>query len=229
MVNPPELIPGVPNRRWMDNFDQRHPYRCLPLIIANTSGWELLCPSDFTAEWNGGNAKEDIIFTSEEQNLALSHFSHGVITFHTGYLFRTPERWSMLVSGSPNHIKDGIQPFTAIVETDWLPFPFTMNWVFTRPGKVHFEKGEPFCFVTPLQDKLLEEFDIVKVSLGDDPELKSNYEAWSKNRGEFNRGLADRDPETVKRGWQRDYFKGENAKEHINRRRLKGFDDRPST
>ncbi len=28
-------------------------------------------------------------------------------------------------------------------------FPFTMNWQMTRPGKVRFEKGEPFCFHHP--------------------------------------------------------------------------------
>ena len=66
--------------------------------------------------------------------------------------------WAM---GPPNHIKDGIQPLAGLVETDWLPFPFTMNWLFTRPGTVRFEKGEPFCFITLAQDKPLEEFEPV--------------------------------------------------------------------
>ena len=42
---PPDLVPGRPNRAWMDAFSDRHPYRCLPLTMANTSGWELLCLS----------------------------------------------------------------------------------------------------------------------------------------------------------------------------------------
>ena len=36
------------------HFADRHPYRCLPLTMANTTGWEILCPVGFTAEWNGG-------------------------------------------------------------------------------------------------------------------------------------------------------------------------------
>ena len=84
-----------------------------------------------------------------------SHFGNGTITFSFPYLFRTPPGWSMLTMGSPNHVKDGIQALAGVVETDWLPFPFTMNWLFTRPGKVRFEKGEPFCFITLLQDKQL--------------------------------------------------------------------------
>ncbi len=48
----------------------------------------------------------------------------------------------MWVGGPPNHIKDGIQPLTGLVETDWLPFPFTMNWMFTRKGSVRWERGQ---------------------------------------------------------------------------------------
>ena len=52
MADPPELAPGRPDRPWMDAFGGRTPYRCLPLTMANTTGWEILCPFGFTAEWN---------------------------------------------------------------------------------------------------------------------------------------------------------------------------------
>src|SRR5580698_2996636 len=167
---PPDIVPGRPERKWMDVFTARHPYRCLPLTMANTTGWEILCPMGFELEWNGGVQQEDIVLWPDQQHpdfheFAKSHFSHGVITFHTGYMFRTPPGWSMWCGGPPNHIKDGIQPLVGLVETDWLPFPFTMNWHFTRPGVVRFEKGEPFCFITLAQDKQLETFDVVYKSL----------------------------------------------------------------
>ena len=232
-MRPPEIVPGRPERAWMDRFAQRHPYRCLPLSMANCSGWELLCPMGMTLEWNGGKGQEDIKMTADAPHpdfheFVKSHFSHGVVTFHPGYLFRTPGRWSMWVSGAPNHIKDGIQPLTGLVETDWLPFPFTMNWIFTRPGKVRFEKGEPFCFVTLLQDKQLEQFDVVQRSLEGNAILKGQYDAWSKQRGDFNKRLFARDPDTVREAWQRYYFRGEipedlgeAPKEHVNKRRLR--------
>ena len=53
-ATPPDLIPGRQSRNWMDAFVSRHPYRCLPLTMANTTGWEILCPFGFSAEWNGG-------------------------------------------------------------------------------------------------------------------------------------------------------------------------------
>ena len=234
-ARPPEIVPGRPDRRWMDHFANRHPYRCLPLTMANTTGWELLCPVGFTMEWNGGLSQSDITFTPDHPfpgftDFAKSHFSHGVATFHPDYLFRTPEGWSMWVGGPPNHIKDGIQPLEGLVETDWLPFPFTMNWMFTRPGRVKFVKGEPFCFIVPVQDKPLEEFEMVQKSLDRDVELHGQYEAWRSRRDDFNNRIYKRDPETVKEAWQRFYFKGEmpddtgpSPKAHVNKRRLKSL------
>ena len=93
---PPDIVPGRPQRAWMEAFDERHPYRCLPLTMANTTGWEILSPVAFTAEWNGGGHQDDITLTPDHphpdfHDFAKSHFSAGVLTFHTGYLFRTPE------------------------------------------------------------------------------------------------------------------------------------------
>ena len=151
-----------------------------------------------------------------------------MLTFHSGYLFRTPPGWSMWVMGPPNHIKDGIQPLVGLVETDWLPFPFTMNWKFTRPGRVRFEKGEPFCFITLAQDKALENFEVSKRVLESDDALRDQYVAWHKQRETFNTKLAKGDAATVKEAWQRFYFKGEMPEEagpapkaHVNKRRLR--------
>ena len=229
---PPEIVPGRPNRAWMDRFGERHPYRCLPMTMANTTGWEILCPISFTAEWNGGKAIEDIRLTPDRphpdfHDFAKSHFTEGVLTFHTGYLFRTRPGWDMWTGGPPNHVKDGIQPLVGIVETDWLPFPFTMNWIFTRPGRVRFEKGEPFCFISLAPHRALEQVQPVRRSLASDPALRHQYETWLRERTVFNAKLGRRDPEAVREAWQRFYFKGEApsegapAPDHINKRRLR--------
>jgi len=216
----------------MDRFSDRHAYRCLPLSMANSSGWELLCPVGFTAEWNGGMTAADLVVTADHpfpdfDYFAKSHFAHGVLTLHPGYLFRTPEAWSMWVMGPPNHIKDGVQPLVGLVETDWLPFPFTMNWHFTRPGRIRFAKGEPFCFITLAQDRSLESFELVQRRLEADSELFGQYEAWRKQRDDFNRAISRQNPEAMKAAWQRYYFRGEFPEEtgpapksHVNRRRM---------
>jgi hypothetical protein len=233
VADPPELLPGRPDRAWMDAFGGRTPYRCLPLTMANTTGWEILCPFGFTAEWNGGAATGDITIVpdapiEDPSAFVVSHFAYGTLTFHTGYLFRTPPGWAVLASGPPNHIKHGIQAMDGLVETDWLPFPFTMNWLFSAPGRVRFEKGEPFCFINVVEHSQAERIVPVIRSIDTEPELKAQYEAWSTSRTEFNRKLDARDPATLKESWQRFYFKGEPParggpapERHVNKRRLK--------
>lgn len=231
---PAPMVPGQPDRDWMSKFSDRHPYRCLPLIVANTSGWELQLPVSFMATWNGGPLATDIVVepigaTTREElaRWAVSHFGDGVLTFHTGWLFRTEEGWSTWTGGPPNHLKDGIQALVGIVETFWLPFPFTMNWHFTRPCKVAFMKGDPFCFLMPVSHQSIDSIQPIVKSIHDDAELLKHYTHWGESRAQFIKDLDEQKPETVKQGWQRDYFAGRTpgghviTDKHVNRRRLK--------
>jgi hypothetical protein len=153
--HPPPIARAERTRRWMDDFPGNHPYRCLPLAIANAYGWDLLSPFAFTVTWNGGPSAQDLELVADDEAPFLGHFAngsftHGVLTLHTGYLFRTEPGWHLVVTGPPNAPKDGIAPLTGVIESDWLPYPFTMNWKLTRPGSVRFEHGEAFCRIFPV-------------------------------------------------------------------------------
>jgi len=228
----PEIVPGTQRRAWMDAFPDRHAYRCLPLTMANSTGWEILCPVGLTVEWDGGMMEENIKIKGDEawppvSSIADSHFRRGVLTFHTGHLFRTEPGWSVWAMGPPNEPKDGIYPLSGVVETDWLPFPFTMNWQFTRPGRVRFEKGEPFCFVTLVQDKKLEEVQPIPRQLDSNAALKKDYEAWRDSRNDFNYRLQNLEANAMKERWQRHYMHGKNVATgeesgtHVTKRKLK--------
>jgi hypothetical protein len=232
-ADPPAIEPARAGRAWMDATDQRYAYRCLPLSIANASGWEILAPVAFEATWGGSDARDAIVVRSREdegraRRLASSHFGHGILTLHTGYLFRTSPGWALWARGSPNAAKRNLAPLEGVVETEWLEFPFTMNWRFTRAGSVGFEKGEPFCFVTPIAHAVLDRIQPRVRSLDSEPELKAAYEARATGRSAFNAGLAAHDPEAVARGWQRHYMRGEDAAGrradfHLTKRRVKPF------
>ena len=226
----PQIVPGRSQRDWMDAFPDRHPYRCLPLTMANSTGWEILCPMDVKIVWDGGELEHNISFFTKGDPAALpsfvdSHFRRGIVTFHTGYLFRTPPGWGIWAMGAPNFPKDGIQPLSGLVETDWLPFPFTMNWQLTRPGEVVFRKGEPFCFITMMEHRKLEAVQPKLRRLYQDKDLQGEYEAWRDSRDGFNAKLKARDEEASKQGWQRHYMRGEkvsggDAEDHQTKRRL---------
>jgi hypothetical protein len=212
----PRLVTARPDRAWMDASDQRFAYRCIPLSIANAMGWELLAPARVVAEWNGGRQLEDLTVTLEdpawgENKLASSHFGHGILTFQTGYLMRTDPGIGIWARGTPNLPKDGIVALDGIIETDWLPFTFTMNWQLTRPGRIVFEKDEPFCFLTLIEYRALERVRPEIVPMAATPEIKEDYAAWKKERLDFNARLADDDPEAVRQGWQKWYVRGDNT------------------
>jgi hypothetical protein len=228
----PEMVPGNINRSWMDDVPGRHPYRCLPLNMANSTGWELRLSHGFDAHWNGGNAASDLVVTPHDPNapmahVANSHFAFGILTFHTGYLFRTPAGWHTWAMGCPNLVKDGIQPLNGLIETDWLPYPFTMNWKFTRPGTVTFSQGEPFCFITLMRSKVLEDIEPKLHRIEDNPKLLDEYEQWKEARSNFNQSMAAGDPQALKEAWQRYYMRGlkpdgsKAPKGFTNKRRLK--------
>jgi len=225
----PELRTAHADRDWMDMTSERFAYRCIPLSIANASGWELSLPFAFEAAWYGGDELHAIQFRSNDQRVqhyVTSHFGHGVITFHTGWLFKTPPGWAIWTRGMPNGVKDGIVALDGLVETDWLPFPFTMNWKFTRPGVVRFEADEPFCFITLTPHGLLDRVQPKVASLESDPKLKAAYDAWSESRADFGKRLSDREDGAVAEKWQRTYVQGRGGVEngapvyHLSKRRL---------
>ncbi len=244
------------DRAWMDASDQRSAYRCLPLTIANQAGWVIPCPTSFSASWDGGPAKENVQITFESPPALpgmsglfapivvsmyihipetqgdpriTSHFGNGVVTFSIPYLFRTPRGINLWVKGPCNYIKDGVQPLEGIVETDWLPATFTMNWKLTRPHhRVRFERGEPICMLVPVPRGLSEELEPVYAPLESNAKLAREFHEWEQSRTAFNRDLAVARPEAVRRGWQRDYTKGltpsgEQAEEHQTRLKLRKF------
>jgi hypothetical protein len=176
-------------------------------------GWEILAPSRVVAEWNGGTGLSDISIAVDEMwaddRLASSHFGHGILTFHTGYLFRTDPGIAIWARGAPNWPKDGIAPLDGVVETDWLTFTFTMNWQFTRPGRIAFEKDEPFCFITPIEYRALDTIEPEIVTMDQDPCVRARFQTWKVARQDFNRRLLECDPDTVKQGWQKWYPRGE--------------------
>lgn len=228
----PSLRPARPRRAWMDATTERFIYRCLPLTIANQHGWEILCPCSFEALWTGGRSLKSVqvLRLSGEKWLPHSHFGEGVLTFHPGHIFRTEEPYQLYVTGPVNIRKDGIVPLTGIVESDWLPFTFTMNWVFTRVGvPVRFEEGEPFCHIFPITVGVVEEVDPEIRDLQSVPELHRIYHEWSQSRDAFNRQLKVKDSYERKRGWQRFYLRGTlhsgdpAAREHRTTLRVKEF------
>jgi hypothetical protein len=228
---PLELVTADQRRTWMDELPERFAYRCLPLLIANQSGWDLLCPTGFSARWNGRADLDAIRFKWDEKpdDAIASHFGHGVLTFIPGYLFRTTKDHNIWVKGTPNEPKDGIVPLEGVIETDWAPFSFTMNWKITRPKHwVRFEKGEPIARIVPFPRGYLESYQPRMVPIASDRRTYNQYNQWRESRSQFIEDLEAREDDAVKAGWQRTYVRGENMqgtkmKDHQTKLQLRDF------
>lgn len=207
------IRPAPLERDWMEETDSKYAYRCLPLNIANCFGWEILCQEGFIATWMGGKKIADLIVQHDSQHhvQAESHFGSGILTFHVGAIFRTDPNVSLLATGPINSPKDGIAPLTGVIETDWAPYTFTMNWKFTRPGTIRFYKGEPFCHIMPVSCSNLENVNPKIAPLESNQELHEQYTTWSRSRGNFIKGLAQGDKEIVSQKWQKLYYRGLDA------------------
>jgi hypothetical protein len=196
-------------RKWMDESGERFAYRCLPLVMANQFGWEILSTHHFRASWDGTSRPEGLHIENlcGDGNLHChSHFGGGILSFLMPFLFRTPSGWNLMIRGPMNSPKDGIVALDAIVETDWAHSTFTMNWRFTRACSVEFQVGEPICLLFPIQRGVLENFQGEIRMLTDEPALQKKYEEWSASRGQFLTRLCDHEPEAVKQGWQKHYM-----------------------
>ena len=226
-----DIRPAPVERDWMDASDERYAYRCLPLNIANAHGWEILCPSGFTAAWNGGPLIDAIQIQPDAGTTspAISHFANGILTFHLPCLFRTDAGFDLFAQGPINRPKDGLHALAGIIETDWVPYTFTMNWIFTRPGMIRFNAGEPICHIFPIRRGEMETVEPELRPISEAPELKQQYEAWMKSRLTFNSDLKQPGSQAQEERWQKMYYRGVDMEgqpgvdDHRTRLRLKPF------
>jgi hypothetical protein len=228
------IRPAPPDRDWMDASNSAFAYRCLPLVIANAHGWEILSPVAFEAEWTGSNRTDGVKVTPlsdfGDYPPVMSHFGEGVLTFHVAGLFRTDPGINLWVNGPINRPKHGIAPLTGVVETDWSVASFTMNWKFTAPGvRVRFDVDEPFCAIFPLPRAGLEEIQPEVKPLGSDLETYNAFIAWREQRVKFIGDLQTPGTDANQAGWERSYFQGKQSDgkpgsaDHRTRIRVKPF------
>ena len=72
-----------------------------------------------------------------------------------------------------------------LVETDWAPSTFTMNWKIMKANTpVWFKKGEPICMLTPYPLALLNDCEARFGNIETNPTLDKDFEEWKKSRRE---------------------------------------------
>jgi hypothetical protein len=209
----PEIVPAPADREWMDIGTKGWANRCLPLRMANQAGWCILNDTDFNVIWDGNNALESLKIVSQEASrepiFANSMFGYGILTISIPFLFRMPPLRNLMVRGPANFFKDGATPLEGLVEADWTPYTFTMNWKITRAKLlIRFARGEPVCMLTPVPRGDLNRFRGEIRNLQSEPELLAGYTTWHQQRVAREKERMEAAP-THRQGVQGHYIRGQ--------------------
>lgn len=177
-----ELRPSPRRRHWMDELP--YSYNCLPLVVANQWGWQILCPTDLEVTWDGSMDRFGLWVRVDPQYAPAikSHFGQGIVTFSPPWLFRTPPGWDIYVKGPGNRWKPNCAPLEGIVETWWLNYTFTMNWKLIEPGTVAFAKGESIAQLVPVPHQTFVDSTAEEVPVDEEPEIARELLDWMEQR-----------------------------------------------
>lgn len=160
-------------RDWMDDTYNKHAYQCLPMTVANVSGWELVLDEDLVVIWEGGNTIVKVLSGGTQKDRQVAHPSMiGIISLSTGWAINTEEGYATWVTGSPNYFIDGAVPLAATIPSSWWPDEVQMNWKITKVNEpVTFPAGTPYCFFTIYPENLLESVEFEVGNIWDKPDL----------------------------------------------------------
>ncbi len=171
---PLNIQPGAIKRDAFIN----HAYKCPPLTVANRYGYDITCDQDLELEWNGGDGKSDV---TSLRGPGRPHFGMGTFTLTPGYIWRTPKDYDLLLLPTPNADQRDFFAMTALLETDWLSYPWFLTIMFVRPGRLLIPASTPLGRVMPVQ-RLTDPVIVERETPSDVLEKK---EEWTRLRREL--------------------------------------------
>jgi hypothetical protein len=178
-----QLRPAPARRYWMDELP--HAYKCLPLLVANQWGWQILSPTDVVVTWNGSEAPAGLRIDVHPQyeSVVKSQFGAGIVTFSPPWLFRTPPGWNLFLKGPTNRWKPNCVPLEGVIETWWLNYTFTINWKLVQPGTVVFRQGESLGQLLPVPHLTFQDASAIEAPIGLlEPEAAEELLKWQEKR-----------------------------------------------
>jgi hypothetical protein len=166
------IVSSKKQRQWMNK--NVHSYRCVPLAIANTFGWDILLPKDLDVEWNGNDDWADVTI-HEDKEIYSGHFGSGTFTIQVAYTWQTSKNYQIMLIPYPNPDQYDIVSLSAIIETDRLMYPWFVTCRITRPGRYKLKAGTPIARVIPIR---IDDLTSCSINLAEEPSEYKEYRAW---------------------------------------------------
>lgn len=139
-------------RDWMDNTWEAHAYKCFPLSITNSIGYEISCPEDIVFIWDGiDDTSPDHIKILEGHKYCSTARANSTLSFITNIVFETDDQTSMLHMPVPNYFRDEYQVFTTLISTSWYRQSFPSVIKLLKPNvEIVIKAGEPIATIIPI-------------------------------------------------------------------------------
>lgn len=139
-------------RDWMESTWEKHAYKCFPVSLANTIGYELSLPIDVTFVWDGINdSTADHVKVLSGEEFIYNSRANATISFKTGIVIKSDPNISFLHMPVPNLFNDNYQTFTSVISTSFFDQEFPSAIRILKPDKaITIKADEPFATLMPI-------------------------------------------------------------------------------
>lgn len=139
-------------RDWMDKTWEYHAYKCLPVTITNSIGYEISAPEDIVFIWDGvDDTLPDHITILEGEKYCSTSRGNATLSFITNIIFETDQNVSMLHMPVPNYFREDFQVFSTIISTSWYRQMMPSVIKLMKANKeIVIKAGEPLATIIPV-------------------------------------------------------------------------------
>lgn len=144
----PQIKQASFRRTWMDSTQNKHAYHCLPLTLANTSGWVIELEEETKVYWDGTSLPKILSGNA-------TAITPGIIGFNLGWVIEAPD-YDISYGPVPNWFDLDARCLSALVDGCW-PDPVQANWLLPAEKEITFKQGMPIVFITLQKKYVMEE------------------------------------------------------------------------
>jgi hypothetical protein len=176
-------------RDWMEKTAEKHAYKCFPVSLANTIGYELSLPVDVTFVWDGINdsSADHVKVLSGEEFISNSR-ANATVSFKTGIVIKSDTNISFLHMPVPNMFNDLYQTFTSIISTSFFDQEFPSAIRILKADKaITIKANEPFATLLPISLTSMSNIELNLNNFNMDNQWYKNNEERGKVAYELNK------------------------------------------
>ena len=182
---------------------------CLPMSIANQTGFAIVSLSDFTMRWDGGHEPSSVSITCDDKVIEgfyghgedhvygnvkqmIAPFYSGMISIKHDFFLRTPPGVNLFVTQVPNNFIPATVPVSAMIETDNAVRDWVFNLKITVPNiDIHIKKGDPLIGLIPIPRFFADSFELKSAyDIFENETLRTTFEEALSTSSEI-KGLID--------------------------------------